>query len=159
MRCKLCGSQMTLLIAPNGMFESCNKCGHTVAFDWTMLGGKYDGKRVDEVALYESFLNDFKMAKERTKMKFIAKEKPEVKLELGDVVEYKGFLTNSTARAMVVMGHDSNGKFGYLALNLELFKIMGATESYDDLESIYNALKDNEDFRIIKSSNLELREV
>lgn len=57
------------------------------------------------------------------------------------------------------MGHDSNGKFGYLALNLELFETMGVIEPYDDLESMYNEFKDNEDFRIIKSSNLELREV
>lgn len=71
MKCKLCGGQMALLIAPNGMFESCDKCGHSVEFDWTMLGRKYDGKRPNEVALYESFLNDFKMAKERSKMKFV----------------------------------------------------------------------------------------
>lgn len=92
-------------------------------------------------------------------MKIVTKERPKIKLALGDVIEYEGFITNSTVRAMIVMGHDSNGKYGYLALNLELFKIMGVTESYDDLESMYNALKDNEDFHIIKSSNLELREV
>lgn len=159
MKCKLCGSQMALLITLNGMFESCDKCGHSIEFDWTKLGEKYDGRRVDEITIDEGFLNDYKMAKERTKMKFVAKEKPEVKLELGDVVEYKGFITNSTVRAMIVMGHDSNGKFGYLALNLELFETMGVIEPYDDLESMYNEFKDNEDFRIIKSSNLELREV
>lgn len=150
---------MTLLIAPNGMFESCNKCDHTVAFDWTKLGEKYNGKRVDEFALYEDFLNNFKMAKERTKMKFVAKKKPEVKLELGDVVEYVNSVSGSTVRAMIVMGYDSVGKFGYLPLDLEHSRIMKLVKSYDDLESMCSALKCEKDFRIIKSSNLELREV
>lgn len=159
MKCKLCGGQMTLLIAPNGMFESCDKCGRTVEFDWKILGGKYDGKRVDEVVLYESFLDDFKMAKERTKMKFVAKEKPEVKLELGDVVEYATSVSGSTVRAMVIKGYDSNGKYGYLPLDLKYSRVMKLVESYDDLESMCSALKHEKDFRIIKSSNLELREV
>lgn len=159
MKCRLCGSQMTLLIAPNGMFESCDKCGHSIEFDWTKLGEKYDGKRVDEVALYESFLNGYKMAKENTKMKFVAKEKPEVKLELGDVVEYATSVSGSTVRAMIVMGYDSNGKYGYLPLDLKYSRVMKLVESYDDLESMCSALKCEKDFRIIKSSNLELREV
>ena len=163
MKCKLCGSQMTLLIAPNGMFESCDKCGHSVEFDWTKLGEKYGGKRVDEVALYKSFLNDFEiskeMTKERTKMKFVAKEKPEVKLELGDVVDYVNSMSGTTVRAMIVMGYDSVGKFGYLPLDLEHSRIMKLVKSYDDLESMCSALKCEKDFRIIKSSNLELREV
>ena len=158
-KCRLCGSQMTLLIAPNGMFESCDKCGHSIEFDWTKLGRKYDGKRPNEVALYESFLNDFKMAKERTKMKFVAKEKPEVKLELGDIVEYVNSKNGTTVRAMIVMGYDSVGKFGYLPLDLEHSRIMKLVKSYDDLESMCSALKCEKDFRIIKSSNLELREV
>lgn len=159
MKCKLCGGQMILLIAPNGMFESCDKCGRTVEFDWKILGGKYDGKRVDEVVLYESFLNDFKMAKERSKMKFVAKEKPEVKLELGDVVEYATSVSGSTVRVMIVMGYDSNGKYGYLPLDLKYSRVMKLVKSYDDLESMCSALKCEKDFRIIKSSNLELREV
>lgn len=159
MKCKLCGSQMTLLIAPNGMFESCDRCGHSVEFDWTKLGEKYDGRRPNEVVLYESFLNDFKMAKERTKMKFVAKEKPEVKLELGDVVEYATSVSGSTVRVMIVMGYDSKGKYGYLPLDLKYSRVMKLVESYDDLESMCSALKCEKDFRIIKSSNLELREV
>lgn len=159
MKCKLCGSQMELLIAPNGMFESCDKCGHSIEFDWTKLGGKYDGKRPNEVALYESFLNDFEMAKERSKMKFVAKKKPEVKLELGDVVEYMNSVSGSTVRAMIVMGYDSVGKFGFLPLDLGHSRIMKLVKSYDDLESMCSALKCEKDFRIIKSSNLELREV
>ncbi len=101
MKCRLCGSQMTLLIAPNGMFESCDKCGHSIEFDWTKLGRKYEGKRVDESTINKSFLNDFKMAKERSKMKFVAKEKPEVKLELGDIVEYVNSKNGTTVRAMI----------------------------------------------------------
>lgn len=158
-KCKLCGGQMTLLIAPNGVFESCDKCGHSVEFDWTMLGRKYDGKRVDESTINKSFLNDFKMAKERTKMKFVAKEKPEVKLELGDIVEYVNSKNGTTVRVMIVMGYDSVGKFGYLPLDLEHSRIMKLVKSYDDLESMCSALKCEKDFRIIKSSNLELREV
>ena len=149
---------MTLLIAPKGVFESCDKCGHSVEFDWTKLGRKYDGKRPNEVVLYESFLNDFKMTKERSKMKFVAKEKPEVKLELGDIVEYVNSKNGTTVRAMIVMGYDSVGKFGYLPLNLEHSRIMKLAKSYDDLESMCSALKCEKDFRIIKSSNLELRE-
>lgn len=154
---------MTLLIAQNGMFESCDKCGHSIEFDWTKLGRKYDGKRPNEVVLYKSFLNDFEiskeMAKERSKMKFVAKEKPEVKLELGDIVEYVNSKNGTTVRAMIVMGYDSVGKFGYLPLDLEHSRIMKLVKSYDDLESMCSALKCEKDFRIIKSSNLELREV
>lgn len=154
---------MTLLIAPKGVFESCDKCGHSVEFDWTKLGRKYEGKRIDEVALYKSFLNDFEiskeMAKERSKMKFVAKEKPEVKLELGDIVEYVNSKNGTTVRTMIVMGYDSVGKFGYLPLDLEHSRIMKLVKSYDDLESMCSALKCEKDFRIIKSSNLELREV
>lgn len=159
MKCKLCGSQMALLITLNGMFESCDKCGHSVEFDWTKLGKKYEGRRIDEITIDESFLNDYKMAKERTKMKFVAKEKPEVKLELGDVVEYVNSKNGTTVRDMIVMGYDSVGKFGYLPLDLEHSRIMKLVKSYDDLESMCSALKCEKDFRIIKSSNLELREV
>lgn len=159
MKCKLCGSQMTLLISPNGMFESCDKCGHTVEFDWTKLGRKYEGRRVDEITIDEGFLNDYKMAKENTKMKFVAKEKPEVKLELGDVVEYVSSMKDTTVRAIVIEAYGGNGRVGYSLLNLENFKIMGVAESHTNLKDVYNVLKDRKDFRIIKSSNLELREV
>lgn len=57
MKCKLCGSQMTLLISPNGMFESCDKCGHTVEFDWTKLGEKYDGIGFELIEYLASLYN------------------------------------------------------------------------------------------------------
>jgi len=92
-------------------------------------------------------------------MKFVAKEKPEVKLELGDVVEYVTSVSGSTVRVMIVMGYDSVGNFGYLPLDLKYSRVMKLVESYNDLESMYSVLKHEKDFRIIKSSNLELREV
>ena len=94
-------------------------------------------------------------------MKFVAKEKPEVKLELGDVVEYKNstYLKGDVVRVLIIKGYDINGEFGYLAFNLERSETMWSVGLHYNLESMYNTLKGSEGLRIIKSSNLELREV
>lgn len=82
-------------------------------------------------------------------MKFIAKKKEE-KLEVGDVVE----ILNS--RYLVIKTIDSEGLWRLGLVNLDYFDQV--PRLYDDEEELMKRFESGT-FRIIKSENLELREV
>ena len=88
-------------------------------------------------------------------MNFIPKEQLPVQLRLGDVIEYK--CNDNVIRLMVVKGFDDEGLWGYKLFDLKNIEVL--EEMYDEFSEIVNRHKRFEGFRIIKSSNLELREV
>ncbi|CUN12222.1 hypothetical protein [Turicibacter sanguinis] len=88
-------------------------------------------------------------------MNFIPKEQLPVYLGLGDVIEYK--CNDNVIRLMVVKGFDDEGLWGYKLFDLKNIEVL--EEMYDGFSEIVNGYKGVEGFRIIKSSNLELREV
>ncbi len=88
-------------------------------------------------------------------MKFIAKEQPLNKLDLGDIVEY--IVNNVTKRLMVVKGFDDEGLWGYKLFDFEKNEVLESM--YDEFDDIFSEYKKFKGFRIIKSENLELREV
>lgn len=88
-------------------------------------------------------------------MKFIAKEQPLIELGLGDVVEYT--VNNSVVRLMIVRGFDDEGLWGYKLFNFEKNEVLESM--YDEFDDIFYEYKKFKGFRIIKSENLELREV
>lgn len=82
-------------------------------------------------------------------MKFIAKKKEE-KLEVGDVIE----ILNS--RYLVIKSINNEGLWGLGLVNLDYFDQI--PQIYDDEEELMKQFESGI-FRIIKSENLELREV
>ena len=88
-------------------------------------------------------------------MKFIAKEQPLNELDLGDIVEY--IVNNVTKRLMVVKGFDDEGLWGYKLFDFEKNEVLESM--YDEFDDIFSEYKKFKGFRIIKSENLELREV
>ena len=82
-------------------------------------------------------------------MKFIAKKKEE-KIEVGDVIE----ILNS--RYLVIKSIDSEGLWRLGLVNLDYFDQV--PRLYDDEEELMKQFESGI-FRIIKSENLELREV
>lgn len=81
-------------------------------------------------------------------MKFIAKKKEE-KLEVGDVIE----ILNS--RYLVIKSINNEGLWGLGLVNLDYFDQI--PQIYDDEEEVMKQF--GRHYRIIKSENLELREV
>ncbi len=81
-------------------------------------------------------------------MKFIAKMKEE-KLEVGDVIE----ILNS--RYLVIKSINNEGLWGLGLVNLDYFDQI--PQIYDDEEEVMKQF--GRHYRIIKSENLELREV
>ncbi|MDE5977458.1 MAG: hypothetical protein K2G70_03195 [Turicibacter sp.] len=88
-------------------------------------------------------------------MKFIAKEQPKYNLKIGDVIEY--FIGNEMIRFMIVKGYDEEGCWGYKLFNIEENEVPECI--FEETEDILNNYQNFKGFRIIKSSNLELREV
>ena len=88
-------------------------------------------------------------------MKFVAKEEPVKHLELGDIIEY--IINDVLKRYMVVKGFNDEGLWGYRLFDLENVEVL--EEMYDEFIEIVDAHRKFKGFRIIKSSNLELREV
>lgn len=88
-------------------------------------------------------------------MKFIAKEQPISQLEKGDVIEWRT-VDGGTESYLVIRAWDSEGLWGYGLINLR---------DADQLPQLFDEIDDvikqfvNYEYRIIKSSNLELREV
>ena len=82
-------------------------------------------------------------------MKFIAKKKEE-KIEVGDVIE------SVNSRYFVIKTFDNEGLWGLGLVNLECLDQI--PQIYDDEEEVMKQFK-NIHYRIIKSENLELREV
>lgn len=88
-------------------------------------------------------------------MKIITKEQPTVQLGLGDVIEYK--YNDNVIRLMVVGEFDGEKAWRYKLFDPGFAEVLRKT--YGDFSEIVNEFKRFEGFRIIKSSNLELREV
>lgn len=88
-------------------------------------------------------------------MKFIAKESPKQELGLGDVIEYVSD-GGTVVRYIVVRAWDGEGLWGYGLIDLDRSEQL--PQLFDDTEE---ALKQfiNFNYRIIKSSDLEMREI
>ena len=93
-------------------------------------------------------------------MKFISKDQPSVELKLGDVIEYRPSINKPLIRAMIIKGYDDEGAWGYAAINLDenIFAPIGGI-AFRNLKDLLDDFKHEIEFRIIKSENLELREV
>lgn len=88
-------------------------------------------------------------------MKFIAKELPLTEIEVGDVIEYT--YNQTITRFMVVKVFDEEGLWSYELFDFEKNEVL--EQGYGNLDDIAYEYKKFKDFRIIKSKNLELREV
>lgn len=88
-------------------------------------------------------------------MKFIVKEPPKQELGLGDVIEY---VTNdgTVVRYIVVRVWDREGLWGYGLIDLDRSEQLPQLFDYEE-----DVMKQfiNFNYRIIKSSDLEMREI
>lgn len=88
-------------------------------------------------------------------MKFIAKEQPVKHLELGDIIECT--IDGNLMLYMVISSFYGEWVGGYRLLNLKTIDV--SEEKYEECVEIEKEYRKFKGFRIIKSSNLELREV
>lgn len=88
-------------------------------------------------------------------VKFIAKEPPKQELGLGDVIEY---VTDDgvVVRYIVVRAWDGEGLWGYGLIDLDRSEQL--PQLFDYTEEVLRQFI-NFNYRIIKSDNLELREI
>lgn len=88
-------------------------------------------------------------------MKFIAKEPPKQELGLGDVIEYVSN-DDTVVRYIVVRAWDGEGLWRYGLIDLDHSEQL--PQLFDYTEEVLKQFI-NYNYRIIKSSDLEMREV